>query len=63
MTRKPMPAELHEQIPLMKEVLGAMWIREKVDDMEDSVETLEFEIVRLREELKKYGERIRDYEE
>lgn len=44
-------------------VLGAMWIREKVDDMEDSVETLEFEIVRLREELKKYGERIRDYEE
>ena len=44
-------------------VLGAMWIREKVDDMEDSVETLDFEIVRLREELKKYGERIRDYEE
>ena len=25
-TRKPMPAELHEQVPLMKEVLGAMGI-------------------------------------
>ena len=26
-TRKPMPAELHEQVPLMKEVLHAMGIR------------------------------------
>ncbi len=25
-TRKPMPAELHEQVPLMKEILGAMGV-------------------------------------
>ena len=25
-TRKPMPAELHEQVPLMKEVLGSMGV-------------------------------------
>lgn len=33
-------------------VLGCMWFRDKMDDLEDTIDSVEFELIRLREEVK-----------